>query len=320
MLRRLSAFFFVVVSFALTFLIAMPASAAVVKDGDKFSVDTGAARICWVSPLSLRNAEDCDGLSPDLVPQPPDGEARVIAMGLLRLEQPGELPELGLVMVMHVVVPFTVEPNEEGAKDYADGAHKAVVKELRKGATMRPPTDVRVVKATYPQRHPLIRLVLDADGIPEGADDKLLEHQVHIAGVADGGVYSVAYLSRRTHAKQVEAYADGLRTSFSMTSPAMSNKQFGKKMEAIGSIVILVGTLFVGGFISLIVVLSRRKRPAPYAYPYPYQAQSSYPPPAWHPASAAQPSVQPQYQPRHYSIPSIPPPPVPRREWWDDLQ
>lgn len=314
MLRRLSAFFFVVVSFTLTFLTAMPASAAVVRDGDKFSVDTGAARICWVSPLSLRNADDCEGLTPDLVPVPPDDDARVIAMGLLRLEQPGEQADLALVMVMHVVVPLTVEPNAESAKDYAEGAHKAVAKELRKGATMRPPTNVRVLAAKYPQKHPLIRLVLDADGIPDGADDKLLEHQVHIAGVADDGVYSVAYLTNRRSAKQVESYADALGASFSMAKPAMSNKAFEKKMEAIGTIVVLVGTLIVGGIISLIVVLSRRKKPAPYAYPYPYQAQSSYPPPAWHPAS------QPQYQPRHHSIPSPPPPAMPRREWWDELQ
>lgn len=320
MRRRLSAFFFVVVSFALTFLIAMPASAAVVRDGDKFSVDTGASRICWVSPLSLRNADDCEGLTPDAVPVPPDDDARVIAMGLVRLEEPSEEPDLAVVMVMHVVVPLTVEPNADGAKDYAEGAHKAVAKELRKGATMRPPTNVRVVPAKHPQKHPLIRLVLEADGIPEGAEDKLLEHQVHIAGVADDGVYSVAYLTKRRSAKQVEAYADALGASFSMSKPAMSNKAFEKKMEAIGSIVVLVGTLIVGGIISLIVVLSRRNKPAPYAYPYPYQAQSSYPPPAWHPAAAPARGHQhqPQYQPRHYSIP--PPPAMPRREWWDELQ
>jgi hypothetical protein len=191
---------------------------------------------------------------------------------------------------------------------------------------MRPPTNVRVVKASHPQKHPLIRLVLDADGIPEGADDQLLEHQVHIAGLADDGVYSVAYLTKRSNAARVEAHADAIRTSFSMSKPAQSNKQFEKKMELVGSIVVLVGTLLVGGFISLIVVLSRRNKPAPYAYPYPYRAQSSYPPPAWHPASAqahAHPHPhphpqQPQYQPRHYSIP--PPPAVPRREWWDELQ
>lgn len=306
MSARLVASFFAVVSFALTFVLATPASAAVVKDGDKFSVDTGTARICWVSPLSLRNADDCEGLTPDAMPEPPDGDARVIAMGLLRLEEPGEQPDIALVMVMHVNVPFTVEPDAQGAKDYAEGAQKAVAKELRKGATMRPPTNVRVVKASARQKHPLIRLVLDADGIPDGADDQLLEHHVHIAGIADDGVYSVAYLTKRRSARQVEAYADALGASFSMSKPAMSNERFEKKMEAIGSIVVLVLTLIIGGFISLVVVLSRRNKPAPYAYPHPYRAQSSYPPPVWHPAS-----VQPQL-----------PAPVapPRREWWDELQ
>lgn len=320
MLRRAAAFFFVVVSFALTFLTARPASAALVTDGDKFSVDTGTARICWVSPLALRNADDCQGLTPDAVPEPPDGDARIIAMGLLRLEQPGELPDLALVMVMHVVVPFTVEPDDRGAKDYAEGAQKAVAKELRKGATMRPATNVRVVRASARQKHPLIRLVLEADGIPEGADDQLLEHQVHIAGIADDGVYSVAYLAKRRDAKQIEAYADALGSSFRMSTPAISNKQFEKKMEAIGTAVVLVGTLIVGGIISLVVVLSRRNKPAPYAYPYAYQAQaSSYPPPAWHPASA-QPEQPQQYQPRYYSMPVPPPPGPPRREWWDEIQ
>jgi hypothetical protein len=329
--RRLFAFLSVLFAFALTFLFATPASAAVVRDADKFSVDTGSARICWVSPLSLRNAADCEGLSPDLVPEKTDGQARVIALGLLRLEQPGEQPEIGLVMVMHVDVALTMEPTDETAKDFAEGAHKGFEKELRKGATLRPATNVRVVKATYPQKHPLIRLVLDVDGIPEGADDQLLEHQIQMAGIADDGIYSVAYLTRRRHAKQVEAYADSVTTSFTMKEPAMSNKAFDKKMEAIGSVIVLVGTLIVGGIISLIVVLSRRNKPAPYAYPYPYQSQSSYPPPAWHPASAhahapphaQQQYPQPQYQPRYYSMPPtpIPPPPaVPRREWWDELQ
>jgi hypothetical protein len=327
--RRLFAFLSLFAVFALTFLFTTPASAAVVRDADKFSVDTGAARICWVSPLSLRNAADCEGLSPELVPEKADGQARIIALGLLRLEQPGEQPEIGLVMVMHVPVAFTVEPTDETAKDFAEGAYKGFAKELRKGATLRPATNVRVVKATYPQKHPLIRLVLEADGIPEGADDQLLEHQIQMAGIADDGIYSVAYLTRRRHAAEVEAYADSIATSFTMKEPAISNRAFEKKMEAVGGIVVLVGTLIVGGIISLIVVLSRRNKPAPYAYPYPYQAQSSYPPPAWHPASAhphAQayaPQPQPQYQPRYYSMPppSIPPPPaVPRREWWDELQ
>lgn len=324
--RRLIAFVLVLVAFALTFMSATSASAAVVRDGTKFSVDTGKARICWVAPLSLRNADDCEGLSPDLVPQKDDGETRVIALGMVRLEQPGEQPEIGLVMVMHVPVAFTVEPNDEMAKEFADGAYKGFEKELRKGATLRPANDVRVVKGQPRQKHPLIRLVLDADGIPEGADDQLLEHQIQMAGIADDGVYSVAYLARRRHAAQVEAYADSTVTSFSMTKPAQSNKQLEKKIETVGSVVVLVMTLLIGGFISLVVVLSRRNKPAPYAYPHPYQGQSSYPPPAWHPASVQQPQShypQPQYQPRYYSMPPtpIPPPPaVPRREWWDELQ
>jgi hypothetical protein len=331
MRRRLTALFFVIVSFVLTLSSATSASAAVVRDGDKFSVDTGPARICWVTPLELRNAEDCEGLSPDLVADPnEDGEARIFAKGLVRLERPGEEPELGLVLAMHVEVAFTVEPDEQTAKDFAGGAEKGLAKHIRKGATMRP-ANVRVVKPTYPQKHSLIRLVLETDGIPEGAEDQLLEHHVQLAGMADDGVYAVAFFCKRRHAKQVEAVADSLRTSFTMAKPAMSNKQFEKKMEAIGSVVVLVGTLIVGGIISLIVVMSRRNKPAPYAYPHPYQSQSSYPPPAWHPASAQhghqpqyapQPQPQPQYQPRHYSIPPAPAPPpgAPRREWWDELQ
>lgn len=321
--RRLFAFLLVVMAFALTFMSATSASAAVVRDGANFSVDTGKARICWVAPLSLRNAEDCEGLSPDLVPQKDDGQARVIALGLVRLEEAGEAPEIGLIMVMHVPVALTVEPTDETAKEFAAGAYKGFAKELRKGATLRPANDVRLVKGMPRQRHPLIRLVLDADGIPEGADDQLLEHQIQMAGIADDGIYSVAYLTRRAHAAEVEAYADSTVTSFSMTKPAQSNKQLEKKMEAVGSVVVLVLTLLVGGFISLIVMLSRRNKPAPYAYPHPYQGQSSYPPPAWHPASAQPQPPAAQYQPRYYSMPPtpIPPPPaVPRREWWDELQ
>ena len=320
--RRLFAFCLALFAFALTFTSAASASAAIVRDGTKFSVDTGKARICWVAPLSLRNADDCEGLSPDLVPQKDDGDARVIALGLVRLEQPGEeQPDIGLIMVMHVALPLTVEPTDETAKDFAEGAHKGFAKELRKGATLRPANHVRIVRGMPRQKHPLIRLVLDADGIPEGADDQLLEHQIQMAGMSDDGVYSVAFLTRRRHAAQIEAYADSTVTSFSMTKPAQSNKQFEKKMEAVGSVVILVMTLLIGGFISLVVVLSRRNKPAPYAYPHPYQGQSSYPPPAWHPASAQQQQQQ-QYQPRYYSMPPtpIPPPAVPRREWWDELQ
>lgn len=320
MLRRLAAFF----AFLATFVIASSASAAVVRDADKFSVDTGAARICWVTPLTLRNAADCEGLTPDAVPQPQDGEARVIAMGLVRLEEPGEAADIALVMVMHVVVPFTLEPDQKAADDYADGAQKAVAKGIRKGATMRTESS-RLVKLPRNQ-YPLIRMVLDADGIPDVGDDALLQHQIHIAGIADDGVYSVAYLTKRRNAKRVEAYADAIGPSFHMTKPATSNKDFEKKVEGVVKVVMLLGTLLVGGVISLIVVMSRRNKPAPYAYPYPYQGQpSSYPPPAWHPASVAQPpsQAQPQYQPRYYSMqsPAIPPPPaVPRREWWDELQ
>src|SRR5690606_33347678 len=175
MLRRLVAFF----AFFVTVALAVEASAAVVRDGDQFSVDTGTAPICWVSPLSLRDDADCEGLTPDAVAEPQDGEARVVAMGLLRLEEPGEDPDLALVMVMHVPVALTGEPDADAVREYAQGAQKAVEKELRKGARMRPATDARIVK-TPRHRHPLMRVVLDADGIPEGADDQLIEHQVHV--------------------------------------------------------------------------------------------------------------------------------------------
>jgi len=310
MLRRLFAFF------AFVFVLAMTsrASAAIVHDGLKFSVDTGAARICWVTPLDLRNASDCEGLTPDAVPVPPDDRARVIAMGLVRLDEPGDTTnEIALVMVMHVALPITAEPNEDSAKEYADGASKAVAKELRKGARMREAKNARLVKnGALP--YPLIRVVLDADGIPDGAEDQLLEHQIHIAGIDDDGMYSVAFLSKRRDAKAVEAYADALGPSFKMTKPATSAKELDKKIEAIATVVVLLGTLLIGGVISIIVVVSRRNKPAPYAYPYPYHAQaSSYPPPAWHPASA-QGYAHPQQ-------PMIPPPPaMPRREWWDEMQ
>ncbi len=275
MLRRLVALF----AFAVAFAASARASAAVVRDGDKFAIDLGAARICWVSPLSLRSEADCEGLTPENVPLPAEDKARVVAMGLVRLEEPGEAPDLALVMVMHVPVAFVQEVDELQAREYAKGAQGAIAKELHAGARMRPATDTRVVHAG---KLPLIRAVFDADGIPEGAEDKLVEHQIHIAGVASDGLYSVAWLTRRSSAERIEAFADASVPSFAITHPAPTKAEIERRVGiAVGAV---MGIAFVLVGIVLFVVLGTKKKPAyvPYA-----QGQPAWgPPPAWHPASA----------------------------------
>jgi hypothetical protein len=292
MLRRLVAF----LAFAAAFIVSARASAAVVRDGDKYAIDLGAARICWVTPIELRSDADCEGLTPENVPPPREDSARVVAMGLVRLEEPGEAPDLALVMVMHVPLAFVQEVDLASARDYAKGAERAIAKELRAGARMRPATDTRVI---HSGKLPLIRAVLDADGIPDGADDQLIEHQIHVAAVANDGMYSVAWLSRRRSARTIEGLADASAPSIAIAHPAPPKGDLERRVGIAVGVVMGIGLVLVGTV--LFVVLGTRKKPAyvPYAHPSA--------PPAWHPASA-----DPQWAP-----PPAPGAPAPVRAWWD---
>lgn len=292
MLRRLVAFF----AFAVAFVVSARASAAVIRDGDKYAIDLGAARICWVTPIDLRSNADCEGLTPENVPPPAEDKARIVAMGLVRLEGPGEAPDLALVMVMHVPMAFVQEVDGLQAREYAKGAEGAIAKELRAGARMRPATDTRVIHAG---KLPLIRAVFDADGIPEGADDKLVEHQIHIAGVASDGMYSVAWLTKRRSAQRIEAFADAAVPSIAITHPAPQKAELERRIGMAVGAVMGVGLVLVAAV--LFIVLGTKKKPA-YA-PYAHGQQTWGPPPPWHPASA-----DPQWAP--------PPAPAPR-QWWD---
>lgn len=261
MLRRLAAF----AAFTLALALSASASAAVVRDGDQYSVDLSAARICWIKPLELRDAADCEGLTPENVTPPAEDKARVIGMGLVRLEEPGEDPDLALVMVMHVPMAFAHEANDAAARDYAQGAERAIAKELRPGARMRPATDTRV---TRPGKLPLIRTVLDADGIPDGADDKLVEHQIHISGLAKDGMYTVAWLTKRSSARPVEALADEAASTIAIASPAMTDAELGRRIGIVIGVVFAVGAALVA--VVAAIFLSTRKRPAASSYAYPY--------------------------------------------------
>lgn len=271
MLRRLVALF----CFAVAFVASARASAAVVRDGDKYAVDLGTkARICWITPLSLRAAEDCEGLTPENVPKPKEDATRIVAMGLVRLEQPGDPPDLALVMVMHVPLAFVQEVDDLQAREYAKGAERAIAKEIRAGARVRPAKDARVIKAGA---LPLIRAVFDADGIPEGADDQIVEHQIHVAAVANDGMYSIAWLSKRRSAKQIEAYADAAAATITVTHRAPQAKDIERRIGIAIGAVMGIGFVLVG--IVLFIVLGTKKKPAyvPYAYP----VAPAAPPPWW---------------------------------------
>lgn len=284
MLRRLVAFF----AFAAAFVVSARASATVVRDGDKYAIDLGAARICWVTPIELRSNADCEGLTPENVPPPKEDSARVVAMGLVRLEEPGEAPDLALVMVMHVPLAFVHEADLPSARDYAKGAERAIAKELRTGARMRPATDTRVVHAG---KLPLIRAVFDADGIPDGADDQLIEHQIHVAGLASDGMYSVAWLSKRRSAGVIEGFADASVPSIAITHPAPPKGDLERRIGIVVGVVMAVGFVVVGIVLFLVLRPSRRLTHVPYGYPPPA-------PPPWHPAAA----------------------PAQPRAWWDEAR
>lgn len=314
MLRRLLALFL----FAAAMFAPARATAAVVHDGEKYSVDFGAARICFIRPIELRTAEDCEGLTPENVGVPADDGTRTIAMGLVRLEEPGELPRIGLVMVMHVDMAITHEPDDTAARDYAEGATRAIGKELPPGAKMRAATDARIVRAAPV---PLIRAVFDADGIAPGSGDELVEHQVHYAGIAEDGMYTVAWLSRRTDARAVEALAEASTPSIRIGAPAASRKELERRIGIVVGIVFALGGVLVAVAVGL---LASRKR-APAIHPsfggapvHPSHAYAA--PPAWHPASvahradAASASASDPHAPP--AIPWAPPPP-PSRPWPD---
>jgi hypothetical protein len=331
-MQRMKRLLLSLIAFALFFIASSRASAAVVRDGTEFSVDLGAAHICWVLPHDLRLASDCDGLSPEAVEAELDKDLhkKPIAMGLVRLERDGEVPRLAVVTVTKVVAFGAVAADNEGAKDYARGAEEELRKDLPIGARLRP-SDVHMVK---PGVLPLLRATFSIDGIPEASDKKLSEQQIHHAIFTKDGGYVVVWVGRHQDKTRLEKFADASAPTIAVKNPAGSRKQLEKMFEGVFEIIFGVLSL-IAIAVGAAIALTRRSRQnqayAP-AYAYPH-APATYGPtpygpvpygPAYGPSWGANPSTYPQPNPSAYPQPtsapsSIPPRPSyePPRSWWD---
>lgn len=254
-LRRARFVLFAV--FGLAFLVCMlvpcRAQAAVVTDGNEFSIDVGAAKVCFVVPRELRNDRDCKGLTVDAVQAPPG----VVAFGLVRLEREGDAPELARLTVTHLAGALSWAPNAAVAKDYAKGVETGLRKTLPAGATVRESSDARAVRSG---RFPFVRAIFDVDGVGPGAD-ALIEHQVHIVSFTSTGAYGTTWTGRRSAEGRLEPLADKAASTIWIRHAA--EPEPSKKAYRLGQV---VGMVLPGvALLVVILVLWRRSKRCPAA-------------------------------------------------------
>src|SRR4051812_16533032 len=122
-MKRLLACFSGLVSLLGLVLWSSSASAAVIKDGTDFSIDLGDSPICYIKPVSLRNAKDCEGLSPEAVDVEGPSHKGVLAMGLARLEETALGPVVAIIVVMRIDDYFGASGASDAlARGYKSGA------------------------------------------------------------------------------------------------------------------------------------------------------------------------------------------------------
>jgi hypothetical protein len=162
---------------ALSLLVSVSAAqAAVVRDGETFSIDLGEARICFVSPIDLQTEDDCVGMKLSAAGPQDIGKRHHLAAGIIRAPGSRTSPRLfGLVQAYRDGTALTRELTDENSKEFAELITKAASTKLAPGQKLKPPISRLEKRGDMT----MLRVSLDIDGPSPNPDDEIAEAQRH---------------------------------------------------------------------------------------------------------------------------------------------
>ena len=185
---------------------AIAEAKVVVSDDTMYSVDLGAAKICFVEPRELRSEDDCAGVDLTDFPVGPviDPLAR-LAYGVVR--GPGEgaaRPVLGIVSMMRAPSHATTAPNQAAADQIGEEASQSIAASLPAGARLLPAAS----KLAWGKNVPVVRTTLVVEGLEAGSDVALNGHREVLTAIGGRYVYITVWSGSREHASELARFAD----------------------------------------------------------------------------------------------------------------
>jgi hypothetical protein len=195
------------------------ADARVVTSEDAmFSVDVGAATICFVEPRSASSDEDCAGVDAKDFPVAPvaDPLAR-LAYGIVRgAGQGASRPVLGVVSVMRAPSHATAPPNDVTAVQVGEEASESVAASLPAGARLLP----QASKIAWSKDVPVVRTTLVVEGLEAGSNAELNGHREVVTAIGGRHVYITVWSGSREHGSELARLADAAATTIDLKPEA----------------------------------------------------------------------------------------------------
>jgi hypothetical protein len=233
------------------------ARAAVVRDGDTFSVDLSEGRICFFNPTELRTDDDCVGLPADRVPQPIDRvRSRPLAVGIVRAPGSVTSPRIfGLVQAYRIETTTTRVVTAENAKELSELIASGHAAGLPAGATLRPP----VTRFETVEGVPVVRTTLDVDGlVPTNDDDFVPEHVEIVSLVATDATYVVQWTGTSMNTVGIAHLADSATPTIRLDPKRVVRAKVGSSPARLFTMV--TGVFAVAASIFLFLRRSLRDR------------------------------------------------------------
>lgn len=227
----------------------------VVSDDAMYSVDLGAATVCFIEPRELRADEDCAGVDVAAFPAPVVGEPLTrLAHGLVRGPGDGAARSVvGVVTMLRAPSHATLPPDQAAADQLGAEASASLAASLPAGAHLEPATS----KIAWGKDVPVVRTTLVVSGLEAGSGAGVNDHREVLTAVGNRYLYMTVWSGSRDHAHDLARLADAAAATTDL-------KPQGRPVPNLnpwpGRLLFLFGIL---GLILLRFRLHKKKRPPP---------------------------------------------------------
>lgn len=234
------------------------AEAAVLRDGETFSIDLSEARICFVAPPELRSDEECLGLKGDRIAQRPDApRLKRLATGMVRVPGSQTSPRLlAIVEGSRLETRNPAEPTPAGAQELAGGYAKGLAGRLPPSAKVGQPTGRLLMAGDVP----VMRITVEVEGLAPGTDEELQAHHEVVVVLANHGTYVIEWSGPAKNAIAIAHLADA-----SIPSIHRDPKESPRGMSIVTLVLPFAAFGLVGLVIGFVVLLVRRSGARPNA-------------------------------------------------------
>jgi hypothetical protein len=204
-----------------------------------FSIDLGAARICFIEPVELRSAEDCAQVDIAAMKVTPIDRADGVrlAVGVIRL--PGEPTDPRLMGVLTITKFYghaKSAPDQAEAERFMNEALPAFTTLLPPGARLVTPPPRIVLAGDLP----VVRMTVGSEGVPPGTPAEIEAHRelVHVIGGTTS--YLAVWSGRPEHARELARYADAAALATKLAPEARPSGAFSPTTTLVASLVSVI--------------------------------------------------------------------------------